>query len=177
MINNSLLNRRVLILNQNYQPISVAPAKRAIVLMFKGKIEVLENYSETVHSPTISMSLPSVIKLNYYVSFKRRDIVLSRRNILKRDGYTCQYCGTHSIPMTIDHVIPKRNGGKDTWENLTTACIKCNLKKGNRTPKESKMPLVRKPKKPTMITFFQKFVKKYQDTWRPYLFMDPKEIN
>ena len=79
--------------------------------------------------------------------------------------------------MTIDHVIPKRNGGKDTWENLTTACIKCNLKKGSRTPKESKMPLVRKPKKPTMITFFQKFVKKYQDTWRPYLFMDPKEIN
>ena len=72
MINNSLLNRRVLILNQNYQPISVAPAKRAIVLMFKGKIEVLENYSETVHSPTISMSLPSVIKLNYYVSFKRK---------------------------------------------------------------------------------------------------------
>ena len=166
-----VLNRRVLLLNQSYEPIMVVRAKKAIILILGGKVEALENYKEIIHSAYLNLPLPSVIKLKEYVKIKRREAVLSRKNILKRDNNECQYCGEHSVNMTIDHVIPKCNGGEDTWYNLVAACAKCNIYKGNRSLKDAKMSLRIKPRKPNLILHLQKMVKDLQSNWRPYLFM------
>ena len=168
------LNRRVLLLNQSYEPLMIIGAKRAIILILSEKVDALENYKELIHSTYLTLPLPSVIKLKYYARIRRKEIVLSRKNILKRDNHTCQYCGIRSVPMTIDHVLPKQRGGEDSWYNLAAACVACNAQKGNRTPKEAEMNLKKKTRKPTMILHLQKFVKQFQGTWRPYLFMqDP----
>ena len=170
----AFLNRRVLVLNQSYEPIMVIGARRAIILILSEKVEALENYRELIHSVYLTLPLPSVIKLKQYARIRRKDIVLSRKNILKRDNHTCQYCGIRSIPMTIDHIIPRQRGGEDSWYNLVAACVACNTRKGNRRPREVQMKLVKRARKPTMILHLQKFVKQFQGTWRPYLFMqDP----
>ena len=168
------LNRRVLLLNQSYEPIMVIGAKRAIILILSEKVDALENYREFIHSVYLTLPLPSVIKLREYTRIQRRNIVLSRKNILKRDNHTCQYCSISSIPMTVDHIVPKQRGGEDSWYNLVAACVSCNTKKGNRTPKEIQMLLKKKPRKPTMVLHLQKFVKQFQGAWRPYLFMQEK---
>ena len=167
----AFLNRRVLVLNQSYDPIMVIGAKRAIILILSEKVDALENYRELIHSAYLTLPLPSVIKLKQYARIRRKDIVLSRKNILKRDNHTCQYCGIRSVPMTIDHVIPRQRGGEDSWYNLVAACVICNMRKGNRTPRGSQMKLMKRARKPTMILHLQKFVKQFQCTWRPYLFM------
>jgi len=170
----AFLNRRVLVLNQSYEPIMVIGAKRAIILILSEKVDALENYRELIHSAYLTLPLPSVIKLKQYARIRRKDIVLSRKNILKRDNHTCQYCGIRSVPMTIDHIIPRQRGGEDSWYNLVAACVICNTRKGNGTPRESHMKLTKRARKPTMILHLQKFVKHFQGTWRPYLFMqDP----
>ena len=167
----AILNRRVLVLNQSYEPLMVIGAKRAVILLLNEKVDSLENYREKIHSAYISLPLPSVIKLKYYARIRRKEIVLSRKNILKRDNHTCQYCGVRSVPMTIDHVISRKKGGEDTWDNLVAACVPCNTRKGNHSPQEAQMALVKTPRKPTMILHLQKFVKQFQNSWRPYLFM------
>ena len=146
-------------------------AKRAIILVLNEKVDALENYREIIHSAYLKLPLPSVIKLKQYARIRRKEIVLSRKNILKRDNHTCQYCGIRSVPMTIDHIIPRQRGGEDSWYNLITACVACNARKGNRMPRETQMKLMKKPRKPTMVLHLQKFVKQFQTTWRPYLFM------
>ena len=170
----AILNRRVLVLNQSYEPLMVIGAKRAVILLLNEKVDSLENYREKIHSAYISLPLPSVIKLKYYARIRRKEIVLSRKNILKRDNHTCQYCGVRSVPMTIDHVISRKKGGEDTWDNLVAACVPCNNRKGNHSPREAQMALVKTPRKPTMILHLQKFVKQFQSSWRPYLFMQEK---
>ena len=170
----AILNRRVLVLNQSYEPLMVIGAKRAVILLLNEKVDSLENYREKIHSAYISLPLPSVIKLKHYARIRRKEIVLSRKNILKRDNHTCQYCGVRSVPMTIDHVISRKKGGEDTWENLVAACVPCNTRKGNHSPREAQMELVKTPRKPTMILHLQKFVKQFQSSWRPYLFMQEK---
>ena len=167
----AFLNRRVLLLNQSYEPIMVIGAKRAIILILSEKVDALENYRELIHSTYLTLPLPSVIKLKQYARIRRKDIVFSRKNILKRDNHTCQYCRIRSVPMTIDHVIPRQRGGEDSWYNLVAACVACNTHKGNRTPREAEMKLMKRARKPTMILHLQKFVKQFQDTWRQYLFM------
>ena len=167
----AFLNRRVLVLNQSYEPIMVIGARRAIILILSEKVDALENYRELIHSVYLTLPLPSVIKLKQYARLRRKEIVLSRKNILKRDNHTCQYCGIRSVPMTIDHIIPRQRGGEDSWYNLVAACVACNTRKGNRRPREVQMKLVKRARKPTMILHLQKFVKQFQGTWRPYLFM------
>ena len=167
----AFLNRRVLVLNQSYEPIMIIGAKRAIILILSEKVDALENYRELIHSAYLTLPLPSVIKLKQYARIRRKDIVLSRKNILKRDNHTCQYCGIRSVPMTIDHIIPRHRGGEDSWYNMVAACVFCNSRKGNKTPRESQMKLTKRARKPTMILHLQKFVKHFQGTWRPYLFM------
>ncbi len=171
--NHGILNRYVLVLNQAYEPVMVTNAKRAVILMLLGKAEGVVNYDEIVRSPSFQMPLPSIVRLDRYVRVRDKEIVLTRKNILKRDNHRCQYCSRMSVPLTLDHVVPKQHGGKDTWENLVAACHPCNVHKGNRTPTEAGMPLVRRPHKPSRITYFQKFVRKHQAPWRPYLFMEP----
>ena len=167
----AILNRRVLVLNQSYEPLMVIGAKRAVILLLNEKVDSLESYREQIHSAYLTISLPSVIRLRDYARIRRKEIVLSRKNILKRDNHTCQYCGVRSVPMTIDHIIARKNGGNDSWENLVAACVPCNTRKGNQSQKEAKMILLKKPRKPTMILYLQKFVKQFQSSWRPYLFM------
>jgi 5-methylcytosine-specific restriction endonuclease McrA len=170
----AILNRRVLLLNQSYEPLMVIGARRAIILLLSEKVESLEDYHEIIHSVYLSLPLPSVIKLKEYARIRRKEIVLSRKNILKRDNHTCQYCGKKSVPMTIDHIISRNKGGEDSWDNLVAACVPCNTKKGNHSLRDIQMDLSKIPRKPTMILHLQKFVKQSQSSWRPYLFMQDK---
>ena len=99
-------------------------------------------------------------------------VILNRKNIFQRDNYTCQYCGTSSGSLTVDHIIPKERGGGDDWENLVTACLRCNLKKGNHSPEAAGLHLQKKPNRPNRIQYFQQFAKNGQGSWKPYLFME-----
>jgi 5-methylcytosine-specific restriction endonuclease McrA len=167
-----VLSKRVLLLNQNYEPLSICSAKKAIVLLYLGKAEIVERYdSLMVHSVSTELPLPSVLRLDRYVRVPNRRILLTRKNILKRDRFQCQYCGARGKPLTVDHVIPKERGGKETWENLVAACVECNTRKGNRTPEEANMPLLKVPKKPNYLHFIQNFHGTIDDRWKPYLFL------
>jgi 5-methylcytosine-specific restriction endonuclease McrA len=171
-MNSSLINRSVLMLNQNYEPLSVCSARRAFVLLFQGKAEMIETADGLkLHSVSQAYSLPSVVRLAQFkkVPFKR--IMLTRKNVLIRDGNRCQYCGTVKGPMTVDHIVPKTMGGRDSWENLVCSCARCNNKKGNRTPDMVGMKLLKKPTRPTYITFIQRN-HGIDDRWKPYLFLD-----
>jgi 5-methylcytosine-specific restriction endonuclease McrA len=169
----SPLNQQVLVLNQNYEPLSVCSARRAFVLLFMGKAEMIETYDGLrIRTVTRSFALPSVVRLERYIRSPQKKILLTRRNIIIRDGHTCAYCGGKRGPMTVDHVIPKTQGGSDTWENLVCACERCNNKKGDRTPKSAGMKLVRKPRRPNHITYIQRFIGVSDNRWKPYLFME-----
>jgi 5-methylcytosine-specific restriction endonuclease McrA len=168
------LSREVLILNQNYEPLSVTGVKKAFIISYLGKAQVIETY-EDLHLRTVDrcFPVPSVVRLKDYIRITRRSISPTRKNILKRDGYRCQYCGTKSGPMTVDHVIPRTMGGKDTWENLVCACVKCNTRKGKRSLKESSFALLRAPRKPHFFYLIHNILNIPHPTWRPYLFLDP----
>ncbi len=114
---------------------------------------------------------PSIVRLFVYVRLPFRKVELSRKNILRRDNHQCSYCGTGKPPLTIDHVVPKSRGGKDMWENLVAACVRCNNKKGDRTPDEASMLLRRKPFRPNHVTFLRKFAGRIEQEWEQYLFM------
>jgi len=169
----NLLRSAVLVLNANYSPMTVCTAKRAITLYFLDKIDILSNYREKVHSPSIILDIPSVIKIKTYIKNHNMAVEISRKNVLERDNYTCQYCLKQSNALTVDHVIPKFRGGQDIWENLVAACKECNQKKAERMPEDAGMTLKTKPKRPNRIHYFQKYVKERQIDWRPYLFMEP----
>jgi len=171
--NGSIINRNVLMLNQNYEPLTICSARRAIVLLFQGKAEMIETADGLkIRTVTKSYSLPSVVRLWQYRRVPFRHIMLSRKNIITRDGHRCQYCGTGKGSMTIDHIVPRKLNGGDTWENMVCACIKCNNKKGDRTPDQARMTLIRKPTRPSHINFIQRHLGANDRPWRPYLFMD-----
>ncbi len=165
-----MLNRRVLLLNQNYEPLSVCRARRALVLVLLHKAETVEAYDFEAHSMSFSMQVPSVLRLNYYIRVRRKEVPLTKRNVLRRDHGTCQYCGSRNADMTTDHVVPRSLGGGENWENLVCACPACNARKGNRTPLQARMPLSRKPKKPHYFTFAISAMGEVPEDWRQYLF-------
>ena len=166
------LNAKVLILNQNYEPMSLINAKKAIILLYLGKAELIEAHAgHRVHSVSTSMPLPSIVRLSMYVRVPFKKIILSRKNILRRDGHRCQYCGRADLSLTIDHVMPVSRGGEDTWENLVCACVDCNNRKGDRTPEESAMPLRRRPMRPNHVTFIRHVMGSLDERWKPYLFL------
>lgn len=161
----------VLVLNQDYQPLSICSVQRSVKLLFLEKAELLhDDPDKVIRTVDDEYSYPSVIRLRRYINLPYAKIVLSRRNIMKRDRHTCQYCGTKS-DLTLDHVLPRSRGGEDSWENLVTACNQCNVKKGNRTPDEASMPLDVEPYRPVHITFFQNLLGGVQEHWKPYLYM------
>ncbi len=172
-LNGSLLNKAVLVLNTNYAPLTITTTKRAICLYVTDKIEIIDSYIDQIHSQTKTYSVPSVVKLKTFVHYNSMDVILTRRNVLQRDNHTCQYCGKTSGKLTIDHIIPREKHGEDKWENLVAACSPCNLTKGNQTPEEAGMHLLKKPHQPNRIHYFQKFVQQEQSGWKPYLFMEP----
>ncbi len=168
----SMLNQLVLVLNQNYEPLSVCRAKRAVVMVLLGKAEIIEEKPIRLHSMSFSLPLPSIVRLSLYIKAPKREIPLTRKNILRRDGFKCQYCGTRDAPLTTDHIVPRSQGGRDRWENLVCACVACNNKKGNRTPRQAGIPLLKKPKKPHRFAYIKFYTSIPDQRWRPYLFLD-----
>lgn len=167
-----MLNRSVLLLNQNYEPLTVCNIKKAIILIYLGKAEAIEHDLSWVRSVNFQMRMPIVIRLIRFARAPQRRILLNRKNLLIRDNHSCQYCGRTAQPLTVDHIVPKQFGGKDTWENLVIACMPCNNRKANRTPEQAEMKLFNKPKKPNHFFYFQHFLGVKHESWRPYLFMD-----
>ncbi|NND71455.1 MAG: HNH endonuclease [Rhodothermales bacterium] len=165
------MNGHVLVLNRDYSALTICSVQRALILVHLEKAELVESRPDrVVHSPSMEFPFPSIVRLNLYVRVPYRRIMLSRKNVLRRDRYKCQYCGRRD-KLTIDHVQPKSRGGRDTWENLVAACVPCNNRKGNRTPDEAKMSLSRKPFRPSHVMFIRDYVGSMSDTWKPYLFL------
>ncbi len=162
---------KVLVLNQDYQAISVCSVERAFVLVYLKKAELVNDHKDRIlHSVNENFNYPSVIRLYRYVSVPFKKVSLSRQNIYKRDSFRCVYCNSRK-ELTLDHVMPKSQGGIDSWYNLVTACQACNTYKGNRTPEEAAMPMVRKPFKPSFIMYLRDFSGKVYEEWKPYLMM------
>ena len=144
---------QVLVLNASYEPLNITTWRRALVMVLKGKAEGLEHDSSRwIRGDTM---LPTVIRLRQYVRVPYKQLPLTRRNLFHRDGHRCQYCGSSADQLSIDHVVPRSRGGLDTWENVTTACLPCNVRKGNRTPREASMPLMGKPHRPLSSLRFE----------------------
>ena len=169
---NCMMSAKVLLLNQNYEPVTVVSAKKAIILFVLQKVEIIEKRDQLVRSQFLALPMPSVIRLTCYVKVPRKRVELNRANLFRRDANTCQYCSTRKSPLTIDHIVPKTRGGGDTWENLVSACVKCNNKKGNRTPAEAGMVLLKNPRRPNYLFFMQYFIGVSEQAWKPYLFMN-----
>ena len=168
---NGALNARVLLLNQSYEPLIICNVKKAIILILLGKAElVADNEKKRLRSVSSSFPWPSVIRLNSYVRVPYKRIIISRKNILKRDGHKCAYCGRGHLPLTLDHIVPKSRGGEDTWDNLIAACIRCNNKKGDRTPKEAGMEMLFQPHTPSHIMIIKNAAGRLDESWKPYLF-------
>ena len=168
------LQKPVLVLNASYEPINICAARRALVLVLKGVAAAEEESANAVHSARHSMRLPSVIRLLEYRRIPHQTRALSRKNILMRDRYSCQYCH-RTLPsgeMTLDHVIPRSRAGETTWENLVACCHSCNNRKGNRTPEEAGMKLLRTPRPFSLHTsrHLMRLLGRSDDQWRKYLF-------
>lgn len=143
---------KVLVLNASYEPLNICTWRRAVVLLLNGKAEQIEHNGKLIYA---DFPLPTVIRLRAYVKIPYKEISLSRRNVLHRDNYTCQYCNVHKHDLTIDHIVPRSRGGIDAWDNVVAACLKCNVKKGDRTPKEAHMALLNAPRRPSSYVYFE----------------------
>lgn len=162
----------VLVLNATYEPLNVVSVRRAVVLLLKEKAELVEAAEAKLRAERIAVPVPLVIRLVTYVRVPRRfNLPVSRRTVLSRDNYTCQYCGDQpgKDGLTIDHVLPRSRGGDHIWENVVTACGPCNHRKGNRTPAEAGMPLRREPYRPRYIAIAVLGRGDVRDVWEKYL--------
>ena len=165
-----MVDSPVLVLNQSYEPLNVCRTRRAVVLIFRGKAEVLENGRGEIHSAQQAFQIPSVIRLIYMVKRPRHQKKLSRFEVFNRDQYTCQYCGKQTKELTLDHVIPRRRGGTHTWDNVVSACILCNRRKGGHTPEEARMKLLHQPRSPRNDGFYIPYhLLNNHDEWQKYL--------
>ena len=157
-------------LNASYEPLNVTTVRRAHVLVFKGKAEVIEELDRALHSATTSFPWPHVIRLVQYVSVPRTvQRKISRRALFARDGWRCVYCGDGHGRLTLDHVVPRSRGGESIWENVVTACAPCNHRKGDRTLEEARMELRTQPRPPAPVLFIHLAAPKIPDGWRTYL--------
>lgn len=164
--------RSVLVLNATYEPLNVVSVRRAIVLLLKDKAEILEAADRRIRSASLSFPVPLVIRLVYYVRVPRRlNIPVTRRTVMIRDLYTCQYCGAQPAKanLTIDHVIPKVRGGATAWENVICACKACNLRKGSKTPEEAHMHLRRRPARPRYVAMVLLSKAPAHQAWGKYM--------
>ena len=144
-------NNLVLVLNADFSPLNITSLHRGFVLVDKGKAEVIKKGENDIVTSLGNYVRPVIIRLLNYIRFRREGLKVNRRRIFKRDGNTCQYCGSKKN-LTIDHVIPRSKGGKNTWVNMVTCCSRCNTYKGNKTLKEAGLKLLTKPKEPTIFS-------------------------
>jgi 5-methylcytosine-specific restriction endonuclease McrA len=172
------MSQEVLVLNSDYEPLNVCNLRRAIVLVYMGKADILHTREDRDGVRAIftaegeRLSAPSVVKLRHHVRRPLPELKLSRRSVFARDNYTCQYCGSVGKDLTIDHVLPKRYGGGMAWDNLVTCCRKCNTKKGDKSPEKAGMKLARMPKRPRYTPYIS--LNKYvagtkHEVWKDYL--------
>lgn len=164
-----MINSPVLVLNQNYQPLNVCNVRRAVVLLGRGKAEIIINGRGHIRTISLLVQVPSVIRLVYMV---RRPLVrrrLSRRAIFYRDGFRCQYCGKESKNMTLDHIMPRSRGGPHVWENVVSACIPCNHRKAGLTPKEANMRMLKKPTAPRPNPYYMFHHRSILEEWRQFM--------
>ncbi|NNE46814.1 MAG: HNH endonuclease [Rhodothermales bacterium] len=165
------MNGHVLVLNRDYSALSICSVKRAVVMLHLQKVELVEALgNRAIRSATVRHPWPSIVRLSLYIKVPYRRIMLTRKNVIRRDGFRCQYCGSRD-KLTIDHVIPKSRGGRDIWENLVAACVPCNNRKGNHTPDEARLELRRRPFRPSHVMFIRDYVETFDDGWKPYLFL------
>jgi len=163
-----MLNKQTLVLNRFWQPVGVASVARSLTLVAAERARIVDpndfqlytwgdwarlipqENEPFVQAVTFRIRVPEVITLTEYDRVPTNTVAFSRRNIFKRDRFTCQYCGAQpgSEELTIDHVQPRSRGGTSTWENCVLACIECNSKKADRTPIEAHMPLRKPPVRP-----------------------------
>jgi 5-methylcytosine-specific restriction endonuclease McrA len=166
-----LTRGRVLVLNASYEPLNVCTVRRALVLILKEKAEVLEQGDGVLRSETMRLDRPEVIRL---ISFVRvpRDIHrrrITRKAVLARDDWTCQYCGADRPSLTVDHVIPRSRGGESVWENIVASCAPCNRRKGNRLPREVSMHPKSRPRPPGPTVFIRIAAPRTPRAWEQYL--------
>ena len=138
----------VLVLNANFEPIHVCSTRRAVSLMLTGKANLVLNGRGQIRTVSRNFPRPSVIRLAHMIKRPRPRVRLTKREVLRRDNYICQYCGQHHTILTVDHILPRHLGGQYTWDNLVTACPSCNHHKGGRTIEQSHMRLLRQPAEP-----------------------------
>lgn len=168
------MTTQTLMLSQGYEPIKVVSWQRAITLLTLGKVEVIEEYNQEIRSTSIVFKMPAVVRLLRAFKRRKRKVRFSRINIYSRDRYRCQYCDRKltMAECTYDHVIPRSQGGKTLWNNIATSCEPCNTRKGGRTPKEARMPLLTKPVQPNWVPVmaFEVSRTRAPDAWASYLY-------
>ena len=167
---------KVLILNQDFSAIAVCSVHKAFLLVYLDKAEMVSKSADAfLRTINKAYPIPSVIRLQRYVRVPYYGIALSRHNIMRRDNYSCQYCGSPKN-LTLDHLLPRSRGGETNWLNLVTACMRCNTRKGDRTPEEAGLKLSRKPIKPSLHYFLQMHLNTHNQDWGIYL-GKAKELN
>ena len=168
-----------LVLNADYRPLSYFPLslwswQSSVKAVFLDRVNILSEYDRTIRSPSFEMRLPSVISLREYIHPAKYP-AFTRFNLFLRDKFACTYCGVDT-DLTFDHVVPRSQGGRTTWENIVAACSACNIKKGGRTPREAKMFPAREPERPTMFELNERgraFPPHYlHESWQDFLYWD-----
>ncbi len=175
----SILNSRVLLLNFSYEPLGTVGVARAICLALRNAVFVEEyDAGHVLRSPNAVFRVPDVIRLRAYVNVRRRRQTagMKRSRIFIRDRFQCQYCGARKAAseLTLDHITPRAQAGQSAPENLATACVACNNRKGNRTPEQARMPLLT-TQRALGVGLDLVMLCHYAETkpqWRKYLFMD-----
>ncbi len=164
---------KVLVLNNSFEPLHFCVARRAIVMVITGRAQQVECDGFMIRSFRASFACPTVIRLNRYIRIPNfGGVSFSKKNVLRRDRKTCQYCGSNHTEMTIDHIIPRSQGGRTEWLNVVAACRKCNLKKGSRSPDDSGMNLIREPFKPKFMAVLSQPTdapNSFSEAWKKYL--------
>jgi 5-methylcytosine-specific restriction endonuclease McrA len=161
--------RTTLVLNASFEPLSTVSFRRAVLLVLAEKAEIVEEGEGEVRSAQVSLPVPAVIRLLRYVKVPyRARVALTRENLMRRDNYTCAYCGSKQA-STIDHVVPRSRGGLHRWENVVAACSPCNSRKDNKLLSEIGWKLGFTPKAPTRIGWAVVGVGRYEPAWEQYL--------
>ncbi|EAZ79145.1 HNH endonuclease [Algoriphagus machipongonensis] len=163
------MEKRVLVLNLDHSPVAVVPVQKAIVLLLLEKASCLTTY-ELLKIRTVSRNFeyPAVIRLVDYKNIPYRGVLLNRSNLFKRDNGECQYCGSKKH-LTVDHVVPRSKGGKTNWMNLVTACHRCNVNKGDKSPEQAGLTLRNEPFRPTLSYFLAEYAERQAAEWLPFL--------
>jgi 5-methylcytosine-specific restriction endonuclease McrA len=169
---------RTLLLSQSYEPIKLISWRRAFTLLTLGKVEVVEEYDHQVRTCQVAFHMPAVVRLLRSFRRFRKPVKFSRVNIYARDSYRCQYCGTEApvSDLTYDHVVPRAQGGRTTWDNIVACCFRCNRDKGARTPRQAGMRLRKQPTQPRWVPAWTIRVSttSIPEAWRDYLYWTGK---